>query len=74
LKLEAGMQIETDLTGKLLIALPGIGDARFERSVILLCAHTPEFAMGIVLNKPVEGVDLQDVTQGEEGGRARISL
>jgi Iap family predicted aminopeptidase len=33
------MQLETDLTGKLLIALPGIGDTRFERSVILLCAH-----------------------------------
>jgi putative transcriptional regulator len=52
------MQLDTDLTGKLLIALPGIGDSRFERSVILLCAHTPEFAMGIVLNKLMDGVDL----------------
>jgi len=45
--------MDTDLTGKLLIALPGIGDARFARSVILVCAHSPEFAMGIVLNKPM---------------------
>ena len=45
--------MDTDLTGKLLIALPGIGDARFSRSVILVCAHSPEFAMGIVLNKPM---------------------
>ena len=57
------MQLETDLTGKLLIALPGIGDTRFERSVILLCAHTPEFAMGIVLNNPAQGVDLQDLME-----------
>lgn len=55
------MQIETDLTGKLLIAMPGIGDPRFERSVILVCAHTPDFAMGIVLNKPMEGIDLQEI-------------
>ena len=67
------MQIETDLTGKLLIALPGIGDTRFERSVILLCAHTPEFAMGIVLNKPVEGVDLQDLME-QMGVEMEISL
>lgn len=67
------MQFEPDLTGKLLIALPGIGDERFERSVILLCAHTPEFAMGIVLNKPMEGVDLQDLME-QMGIRMEISL
>lgn len=50
--------MDADLTGKLLIALPGIGDSRFARSVILLCAHSPEFAMGIVLNKPMEGLRL----------------
>lgn len=55
------MQIETDLTGKLLIAMPGIGDKRFERTVILLCAHTPDFAMGIVLNRPAKGIDLQEI-------------
>ena len=57
------MQFDTDLTGKLLIALPGIGDERFHRSVILLCAHTPEFAMGIVLNKPMDGIDLHELMQ-----------
>ena len=45
--------MDTDLTGKLLIALPAIGDHRFARSVILICAHSPEFAMGVVLNKPM---------------------
>jgi putative transcriptional regulator len=57
------MQFDTDLTGKLLIALPGIGDERFHRSVILLCAHTPEFAMGIVLNKPMDGIDLHELME-----------
>lgn len=50
--------MDTDLTGKLLIAMPSIGDARFQRSVILICAHSPEFAMGIVLNKPMDGLTL----------------
>ncbi len=67
------MHLDTDLTGKLLIALPGIGDTRFERSVILLCAHTPEFAMGIVLNKPIAGVDLQDLME-QMGVEMEISL
>lgn len=47
-----------DLTGKLLIAMPGIGDARFSRSLILICAHEPDYAMGIALNKPIEDLTL----------------
>lgn len=41
-----------DLCGKLLIAMPGMGDPRFDRSVILICAHSPEGAMGLIINKP----------------------
>lgn len=48
----------SDLTGKLLIAMPGIGDSRFSRSVVLVCAHEPEYAMGIVLNKPMDDLTL----------------
>ena len=44
---------ETNLTGQLLIAMPGIEDPRFAHSVILMCAHTVEGAMGIVLNQPL---------------------
>ncbi|MEM6410362.1 MAG: YqgE/AlgH family protein [Pseudomonadota bacterium] len=47
-----------DLTGKFLIATPEIGDDRFKRSVILVCAHAEDFAMGLILNKPVEGLTL----------------
>ncbi len=41
------------LTGQLLIAMPAMDDPRFAQSVILMCAHTPEGAMGIVLNRPL---------------------
>mgnify|MGYP006271870369 CR=1 FL=1 len=51
----------TDLTGRLLIAMPSIGDQRFERSVILVCAHSDEYAMGLVINKPMEGLSLTDM-------------
>lgn len=39
------------LTGKLLIAMPGIGDPRFERSVIYMCSHSEEAAMGLMLSR-----------------------
>lgn len=42
----------TDLDGKLLIAMPGMGDPRFEKAVILMCAHSDEGAMGLIVNKP----------------------
>ena len=41
-----------DLKGKLLIAMPGMGDPRFERSVVYLCAHSDGGAMGLIVNKP----------------------
>jgi putative transcriptional regulator len=39
------------LTGMLLIAMPSMPDPRFARSVIYLCAHSPEGAMGLVVNQ-----------------------
>ncbi|MCR8548114.1 YqgE/AlgH family protein [Salipiger sp. P9] len=42
----------TDLTGKMLIAMPGMGDPRFEHSVVYMCAHSDEGAMGLIVNKP----------------------
>ncbi|MEO0816120.1 MAG: YqgE/AlgH family protein [Pseudomonadota bacterium] len=50
-----------NLTGRLLIAMPSIGDSRFKRSVILVCAHSDEYAMGLVLNKPMDGLILPDL-------------
>ena len=45
-----------DLTGKLLIAMPTMSDPRFARSVVYMCSHTPEGAMGLIVNKPDPGV------------------
>lgn len=42
------------LTGQLLIAMPAMADPRFAQSVIYLCAHTGEGAMGIVINRPLD--------------------
>ena len=49
------------LAGKILVATPSIGDPRFDRSVILMCDHSAEHAMGIVLNKPIDGLYLPEL-------------
>ncbi|NOE27614.1 YqgE/AlgH family protein [Ruegeria sp. HKCCD6157] len=41
-----------DLTGKLLIAMPGMGDPRFDHSVVYMCSHGDDGAMGLIVNKP----------------------
>jgi putative transcriptional regulator len=40
------------LDGQLLVAMPGMADPRFARSVIYLCAHSEDGAMGLILNQP----------------------
>lgn len=50
-------------TGQLLIAMPGIGDPRFERALILVCAHDSQHAMGVAVNRPVEGLTVPDLLQ-----------
>lgn len=52
---------QLDLTGNLLIAMPGMGDPRFEHSVVFMCAHSDEGAMGLIVNKPAPEVALHDV-------------
>jgi putative transcriptional regulator len=49
------------LTGQLLIAMPTMEDPRFAQSVIYLCAHTPEGAMGLVLNRPLQRPKFDDL-------------
>jgi putative transcriptional regulator len=46
------------LDGQILIAMPVMDDPRFERSVIYLCAHSPEGAMGIIVNRPAGSIDV----------------
>ncbi len=49
------------LTGQLLLALPGIGDPRFEKAVIAMCKHDEEGAMGIGIGRILPRIRLHDV-------------
>ena len=49
--------------GQLLVAMPAMPDPRFERSVIYLCAHSEEGAMGIVVNKPLESLSFSELLE-----------
>lgn len=51
----------TDLSGKFLIAMPGMGDPRFSQSVVYLCAHSEDGAMGLIVNKPTPEVRFSDL-------------
>lgn len=48
----------SSLAGQLLLALPGIGDPRFEHAVIALCVHKPEGAMGVGVGRTIPGLGL----------------
>ena len=41
------------LAGKLLLAMPSMGDDRFDHAVIFICAHDENGAMGLIINKPI---------------------
>jgi putative transcriptional regulator len=60
-KLPASSAEEGYLGGQVLIAMPGMQDPRFARSVICLCVHSAEGAMGLVLNKPIESLSFDDL-------------
>jgi len=50
-------------SGQLLIAMPGITDPRFERALILICAHDDQHAMGLALNNPVKGLTIPELLE-----------
>lgn len=56
-------QSHNHLDGKLLIAMPSMGDPRFERAVIYLCAHSDEGAMGLIVNKPAPDLRFSDLLE-----------
>jgi len=68
------MEDITNLTGKYLCALPGMGDPRFEKSVIYMCSHTSDGAMGLIINKSKDDLVISELLEnvGIEGS-ARIA-
>ena len=49
------------LTGQLLIAMPAMGDPRFSKSVIYMCVHNEEGAMGLIVNKPADELSFAEL-------------
>ncbi|MEW6767237.1 MAG: YqgE/AlgH family protein [Pseudomonadota bacterium] len=62
-KIESGGDTSGEgyLDGRLLIAMPVMDDERFARSVIYLCAHSSEGAMGIVVNRDAGSIDFPEL-------------
>jgi putative transcriptional regulator len=51
------------LDGKLLMAMPAMGDQRFAQTVIYMCAHSEEGAMGLVVNKAVDYISFPELLE-----------
>ena len=49
------------LDGQILIAMPGMQDPRFHRSLVYLCAHSADGAMGLIVNKRADDLKLKDL-------------
>jgi putative transcriptional regulator len=49
------------LDGQMLIAMPTMGDERFTRSLIYVCAHSSDGAMGIIVNQPAAHISFPDL-------------
>lgn len=49
------------LDGRILIAMPGMQDPRFARSLVYLCAHSNDGAMGLIVNKRADKLKLKDL-------------
>ncbi len=57
-----GEEAET-LSGKLLLAMPGMPDPRFAKTVIYICAHNTDGAMGLVVNRELEFISFPDLLE-----------
>jgi len=66
---------ESSLTGQVLIAMPSLDDPEFSHSVIYLCAHGEEGAMGLIVNKPLPSPSFKQIVRQlnvSEGDPARV--
>jgi putative transcriptional regulator len=59
--LEKGKAEQGYLDGQMLIATPAMDDERFMRSVIYICAHSSEGAMGIIVNRPASNINFPEL-------------
>jgi putative transcriptional regulator len=59
--MKPGLLHQGFMTGQLLVAMPQMRDARFTRTVIYLCAHTDDGAMGLIVNRLVGALTFPDL-------------
>ena len=66
------------LPGQLLIAMPSMTDPRFEKSVIYMCAHNSDGAMGLVINRAIDSLTFPELLEqleidsGSGGDQIRV--
>ena len=68
------MTKETSLIGKFLIAMPGMDDERFKKSVILITAFSDEGANGLIINKPTDILSYQDIIEKNSENEELITV
>lgn len=67
---------EIALSGQLLVAMPHMSDPRFARSVVYLCAHSDDGAMGLVVNRLIDSMRFETLLDhlGLEAERCHLDL
>jgi putative transcriptional regulator len=58
---QGGKDTSGYLDGQMLVAMPTMGDERFAKSVIYVCAHSEDGAMGIILNNPAAHIGFREL-------------
>jgi putative transcriptional regulator len=59
--------VNDSLTGHFMVALPGLKTEIFQEAVIFICHHDASGAMGLVINQPINGLDLSDIMHNPIG-------
>jgi len=57
------LSADSSLAGRLLVAMPQMADPRFARSVVYLCAHSADGAMGLVVNRLIDSLTFQNLLE-----------
>jgi putative transcriptional regulator len=57
------LSTDSSLAGQLLVAMPQMADPRFARSVVYLCAHSADGAMGLVVNRLIDSLTFQNLLE-----------
>jgi putative transcriptional regulator len=70
------LSTDGSLTGQLLVAMPHMADARFARTVVYLCAHSAEGAMGLVVNRLIDSLSFDSLLDqlGLQAGAKEVDL